>query len=195
MRLTIAVQRMLAGLERVQALKDQIGSRLPEAVRRKIHKLGIPEGMAERMFAVPLGSLPGGKRVLRMDVPRGIVRKMETGNAELRYGPLDGVRDLIADIPYPQVAKALESVTAIPFMRDVPLRGGVPAKYVKKSPHYRGVTRDEVVRHLRSLRTEPREVGKDVLRSLTGVSHRPSTTLKMQPPAPPKVATKKIPRT
>jgi len=138
------------------------------------HDFITPE--IETALGRSLGALPGGgKRVVRMNVPRSLVHQHEGVAPELHLG--QGA--ILQRQALRNVHPLLEQVPASNFMFDVPLRGGVPSQYVKGSPTYQGVSAEELRQHFRNVRKDPRGVGKDVLRSLFGVQHRPSTLLRM----------------
>jgi len=176
------------GLERAPVLQRLLGRLgvvakkttlpIPEKLRSGIqnvtHSIAGMTPSETRPLAPVLGSLPGGKRVLRMDVPRTSIR--EAVAPELHQPIMRRLRQTLRS-KHP----LLEQVAATSFMHDVPVAGGVPAAYVRGSPHYQGVSLQELREHGRQILTNPVEVGRDVLRSTLGVSHRPGTLLKQAP--------------
>lgn len=120
-----------------------------------------------------LGALPGGKRVVRADIPRKSLHQAEGIGQELHVTPsMKMTRELLRE-KHP----LLEQLPAVGFMSHVPLRGGVPTQYIRGAKGYQGVSLDEIRRHAGEIMRNPMGVGKDVLRSTFGVAHRPSTLL------------------
>jgi len=157
-----------------QAGRDRY-DRLGTALQRVLGEQGSPL----QMNAINLlGILPGGKRALRANVPRSYIHNAEHLSLEARLNP--GFIDYRARVQHanPTVKRLLQETTAMPYATDVVLKGGVPAKYFRGSPQYQGVTPSELTQHFREAVSNPRQLGGDVLRSLTGYSHRPGTLIK-----------------
>lgn len=181
-----------AGLERVDAVKGRVGKyvaaaekhapkRVQEYIKRGRKTLSDTPAIgfaADRMAANALGSIPGRKRLVRMDIPRTRVKAIEGIGQEIHKNPalLEQRRALRARGP------KWEQIPAANFIQDVPIKGGVGREFIRGSKEYKKVGLGELKEHGRQILKHPREVGKDVLRSTLGVSHRPSTLLNQGPP-------------
>lgn len=141
-------------------------------------------GAAVQGARMVLPKKPAKDSIVEMRVPRGHVAANEAASVEGRAAfdetPVGKMLDLNDLPPGPLGPLAVEAVAmqnALPFSKDVIMRGGVSTKYIKGSPDYQGVTLDELRQHAASVRQDPREYAKDVMRSYTELSHRPSKIL------------------
>jgi len=164
------------GLRRVQLLRSLLKKRVP-TVSKEIEGVLQEAPKVEKGLAMLAGMVPGGKKIVRANIPRQTLKAREGTIPELTENPLIEISRQMHSKVHPQ----MEQAVALPFKSVVSVKGGVPAKYVKGSPSYQRPTFSEMRANLRSAAKDPKEYGKDVLRSLTGVSHRPSTILKRNP--------------
>jgi hypothetical protein len=172
------------GMDRADALhphlKKLVGHFDPELAEDVVGDPGIWNKSKVQIGRL-LGSLPGGgKSVVEARIPRGVLNTAEgtvpefAGNASLQ-----ALRELAPKAG--RAAPVVQTMAASPFMSVVTQKGGVPPQYIKGSPEYQGVGLDELKNHFMSIRQDPRGFGKDVLRALTGVQHRPSTLIQQNP--------------
>ena len=168
--------KQAVGIRRAKKMKALLGKHAPEVVKKLKEK--VPEEVrpvVELSGARILGSLPGGgKKILKAQIPRNVLRSSEGGIPELA-GPRLALQREALSVQHPW----MEQLVTGPFLRSTSMKGGVPAKFIKGSPQYQRVSLREIAENLKRARKKPKEYGKDVLRSLTDVSHRPSTMLQM----------------
>jgi hypothetical protein len=174
---------------KLKALAERFGVKVPEEVQASLKDPEAKKYLGGLSLKVsrPLSVLPGGKRVVRANVPRAVVKSMEGPVPELIHGPvaqqLEELNPILKAVPEPygkyvrKIPSLAQHSLAFGFGSTVPIRGGVPAKFIKGSPLYQGVTIPELKQHVRSVVADPKEFVKDVARSLTGFSHTPGTML------------------
>lgn len=177
-----------AGLERVDAAKGMVGKFLdkfskhaPSSTTNYLNKANKAlrteneiSSMVDTALARQLGRLPGKKKLVRMDVPRAKLKSVEGIGQELHKNPNLVLQREALKAKHPKA----EQLTALPFIHDVPIKGGVGSEYIRGSKDYKRVSLDELKQHFRNVAQDPKEFGKDVLRSTLGVSHRPGTLLR-----------------
>lgn len=162
-------------LEGLKPLRTQV-------LEGEVNRLAAGRALAPRK--------PAKGSIVEMRVPRDYVAANSAHSVEGRkmYDTLhSGMEQAIAQ-KYPTldpsiVRELAAAPAALPFAQDEILRGGVPTKYIKGSPDYQGVTLDGLKQHFAAARQDPRGLAKDVARSFTGVSHRPTNILGLNRPA------------
>ena len=174
-------------------LSGKLRKVLPKAVKERIRgKLGpklelqlAAQGSSAKagdMLQLQAGRIlsliPGGKKVVEARIPWQELHKMETPGRELHSPAVQPMRSLLR-----QAHPDLENVSALPFITDVPVAGGVPARFIKGSPHYQHSTPRSVLQHIREAKKNPKEFGKELLRNYYGISHAPWTLLQQVPPS------------
>lgn len=110
-------------------------------------------------------------KVLKASVPRSFLQQNQAFGLEAAGPNMGPIRNLLKEHPI------LEQGVGLPFISDVPVKGGLPPQYIKGSPSYQGITVPELKQHFQSAVADPKALGKDTARALLGVSHRPSTIL------------------
>jgi hypothetical protein len=182
-----AVQQ--AGLERGGRLRAAI----PESLKKRFREtdyykrrkqtlgfMGSPMSagdLVQKETAGLLGKLPGGKEVVEARVPWQELRKIEAPGSELHAPVVSNIRAVLRGVGGPSA----EKVMTIPFLKHVPVQGGLPASRIVGSPDYQRTTLQSLREHAAGVRQDPRGFGKELLRTLTDVSHRPSTLLNQVP--------------
>jgi hypothetical protein len=166
---------------------------MPEEIKQKIRDSGLLDKMEEAtrkaggtasgadLLQLQVGrlraALPSRNReVLEARVPWNELRRRKGIGAELHGGPMTNQRAILKNLD-----PRLESIPAMNFMTDVPVRGGLPSKFIKGSPNYQRTSVQSLRDHAREVKKDPKGFGKEVLRALTGVEHRPSTLLRQDP--------------
>jgi len=140
-----------------------------------------------------LGVFPGGKQVVEARIPRKMLAQQEFLNPEALSVESDIPKSLTHIMDSSSVSSPLRTLnaayeTAAPtirsvdktlrglgFMSDVVQRGGIHPQNIVGSPSYRGTTLQDLKNHFQDVLQDPKGVGKDVLRSLLEIRHRPST--------------------
>ena len=157
---------------------------------------------AQLQLSRGLGQLPGGKKIVKARIPRRFLAQQEVLNPEADRGPLvKMLRDRADSMPEnlpkdsvppflsnhydalnpayqkarPTMQAAIKVAPSLNFMTDVVQRGGIHPQNIVGSPSYRGTTIQDLKNHFQDIRQDPKGVGKDVLRSLFEVRHRPRT--------------------
>lgn len=134
---------------------------------------------------------PAPNSIVEMRVPREYVAANEAPSVEGRKmfddmwaGAADKIQAKVPGLPAAAAAELGALPAAGAFSHDIIMRGGVPSKYIKGSPDYQGVSFDELRQHFAAARKDPRGLLKDVARSYTEVSHRPTKILGLDAPPP-----------
>lgn len=174
--------RQASGLDKGDKLKRLVPERYRKAVHRLVDKHAPTSEMEELGHkavsltparVLQLTGLSRG-RVVRADVPRRVLSQVQGIGRELHVNPValrqrEGLR---------QVHPKLEQATAANFVTDVPLKDTLGPQYMRGGRKYERVSLKELRQHLQDARSDPKGLAKDVLRSWTGISHRPSTLLR-----------------
>lgn len=167
-----------------QAVVDGLAPARQAIEKAELNPLAVARALAPRK--------PAANSIVEMRVPRDYIAAHEAPSVEGRKmfealglsGNARKLQELAPNIPTELATELGALPAAAPFSRDVVLRGGVPSKYIKGAPDYQGVTLDELRKHLTSARENPRGLLKDVARSYSEVSHRPTKILGLDKAVP-----------
>ena len=186
--------KMYAAQARGIELSEKLRKLLPKGVKEKIRKRAVSAKMEEQLRAQGspakvedmlqlqagrlLANVPGGKKVVEARIPWKELHGMETPGRELHSPVMRQQRALLH-----QAHPDLENVSALPFITDVPVAGGVPARFIKGSPSYQHSTLRSIRQHIREAKKNPKEFGKELIRNYYGISHAPWTLLRQVPPS------------
>jgi len=175
------------GLAKAKALRRHIpieqkrqilNSPAVQGMQRQFEATGSSANMGDVLQAQAGRALSffGKGDVVEARVPWKKLRAREAPGRELHAPVVKSQREALS-----QIHPSLEQVPAAAFMTDVPVRGGLPAEYIKGSPSYMRTSVGSLRDHLRSIKDEPKAFGKEVLRAYAGMQHRPSTLLGQDP--------------
>jgi hypothetical protein len=174
-----------SGMDKVKRVRDAVTRRLGKDPLEGYDDF-LEDQSGARQANLAIGRVLGTQglargKVVKMRVPYKELRKREGVGTELHGDKLTEMREGLqaAGVPEP-LRKAVDTGTALAFARNVPVDGGIPKKYVVGAKGYERSSLKSVAEHLRDARKNPKRFGKEFLRNLTGVSHRPSTLYKQR---------------